>query len=173
MVPSTFRFSVKVPKVVTHERCLIDCETDMARYFAESSGLGACLGVYLVQLPPSLAFDHKSCSAFFANTHSQSVATFVVEPRHATWFTDEADACLQDLDIGRVAADPAILPIAGETRGSQRVNYFRLHGSPRTYYSSYSDDDLRAWHAKMKASNPATAGVFSITRLPAQHFQMR
>lgn len=152
-VPITFRFSVKVPKVVTHERRLNDCETEMAQFFEESSGLGACLGVYLVQLPPSLAFDRKSCSAFFANARSRSETAFVVEPRHATWFTEEANACLQDLDIGRVAAHPAILPIALEPRGSQRVVYFRLHGSPRTYYSSYSDDDLRAWHAKIKTSS--------------------
>jgi uncharacterized protein YecE (DUF72 family) len=109
--------------------------------------------LYLVQLPPSLAFDRESCTTFFERVRSCTPVPFVVEPRHATWFTGESEACLMDFYIGRVAADPALQPIAAESGGSRREQYFRLHGSPQMYYSSYSNDDLRAWHVKMIASN--------------------
>jgi uncharacterized protein YecE (DUF72 family) len=152
-VLDAFRFSVKVPKVVTHERRLSDCDPELGRFLEESSGLKNKLGVFLVQLPPSFQFDRATCKTFFTSLRSRSQIPIVVEPRHATWFTDQCDAILKDLDVGRVAADPGLLPIAGEPGGSRRVRYFRLHGSPDMYYSNYSDDELRAWLQKMNGAN--------------------
>ncbi|MBL6082696.1 DUF72 domain-containing protein [Belnapia sp. T18] len=39
--------------------------------------------------------------------------------------------------VARVAADPAPVPRAAEPGGWQALTYFRLHGSPRMYYSPY------------------------------------
>jgi uncharacterized protein YecE (DUF72 family) len=66
----------------------------------------------------------------------------VCEPRHATWFTPEVDAMLDAWRIARVAADPARVPEAAEPGGWRGLAYHRLHGSPRTYYSSYTDEYL-------------------------------
>lgn len=46
---------------------------------------------------------------------------------------------LERLHVSRVAADPAIVEEASLPGGDLSVAYFRLHGSPRTYYSSYDD----------------------------------
>src|SRR4051812_33519862 len=56
-VPDGFRFSVKLPRTISHERRLVDCETLLEHFLGEAGGLGAKLAVLLVQLPPSLAFD--------------------------------------------------------------------------------------------------------------------
>src|SRR3954468_12858177 len=50
--PDDFRFSVKLPKAMTHERGLIDCGALLDRFAAEVSGLGDKLGIVLVQLAP-------------------------------------------------------------------------------------------------------------------------
>ena len=56
-VPEDFRFAVKVPKAITHERRLKDVGDLLDRFLSEVSGLGPKLGPLLVQLPPSLSFQ--------------------------------------------------------------------------------------------------------------------
>lgn len=60
------------------------------------------------------------------------------EPRHPSWFLDDADELLHRFKIARVAADPAIGPNAATPGGWKGLVYRRLHGSPRMYYSRYS-----------------------------------
>src|SRR5689334_2689831 len=47
-VPDTFRFSVKVPKTITHVQKLRDVELLLAPFLAEIAGLGCKLGPLLV-----------------------------------------------------------------------------------------------------------------------------
>src|SRR3978361_1444027 len=56
-VPKDFRFSVKLPGAITHERRLKGCKSLIGRFLEESAGLGPKLRVILVQLPPSLTYD--------------------------------------------------------------------------------------------------------------------
>src|SRR6476661_8928978 len=56
-VPADFRFAVKVPKVATHERRLVDVNDVLDSFLAEATQLGERLGPLLVQLPPSLSFS--------------------------------------------------------------------------------------------------------------------
>jgi uncharacterized protein YecE (DUF72 family) len=52
------------------------------------------------------------------------------------------DRLLDKLRIARVAADPARVPGAGEPGGWRGLSYYRLHGSPRIYYSPYGSEAL-------------------------------
>jgi uncharacterized protein YecE (DUF72 family) len=61
----------------------------------------------------------------------------VCEPRHGSWFTAEADAVLTDFQVARAAADPPVAGATVDAGGWQGLRYFRLHGSPRVYYSGY------------------------------------
>ena len=51
-VPEDFRFAVKMPKAITHERRLIDVTDLLNRFAEEISLLGPKLGPVLIQLPP-------------------------------------------------------------------------------------------------------------------------
>ena len=64
-VPPGFRFAVKIPKEVTHERRLLDCEEPLAAFLDQVAALGEKLGPLLVQLPPSLEYDVNLAGAFF------------------------------------------------------------------------------------------------------------
>lgn len=136
-VPASFRFSVKLPKTITHGARLRDANVLLDAFIAESSGLGERLGCYLVQLPPSLAFDVDVVEGFFSGLRERGGSPAVCEPRHPSWFDGEADATLAALGVARVAADPAPVAAAAGPGGWRGIAYFRLHGSPRTYYSTY------------------------------------
>ncbi len=137
-VPASFRFSVKIPKTITHTARLDVTRDVIATFIDEVSILEAKLGCFLVQLPPSLVFDATIAKRFFKNLKAATDIPAACEPRHESWFAPDADAFLRDLQVARVAADPARVVAAADPAGSRHPTYFRLHGSPKVYYSSYS-----------------------------------
>ncbi|HEV7595389.1 MAG TPA: DUF72 domain-containing protein, partial [Gemmatimonadaceae bacterium] len=141
-VPEAFRFSVKLPKVVTHEARLVDAGLAVERFLAETAGLGAKRGPILVQLPPSLSFQEDVAQRFFRELRDRFDGDLVFEPRHETWFAPEVESMLVDHRVARVAADPARVPAAAVPAGYDRLVYLRLHGSPRIYYSPYPAQEL-------------------------------
>ena len=143
-VPESFRFAVKVPKTISHQKKLVDCEALAQAFAEEASALGDKLAVLLLQLPPKLAFDAALAESFLAHLKTLSPARIACEPRHPSWFEDEADGLLDRLEIGRVAADPAIVPAAAQPGGWSGLAYWRLHGSPVIYRSAYGAERLAA-----------------------------
>lgn len=137
-VPEDFRFSVKLPKTITHVARLVGFERDLERFLSEVKGLGDKLGCMLVQLPPCLEFDAIVAEHFFVSLMAETSSAVVAEPRHRTWFSVDANRLLRTLGVSRVAADPAVVHAAAEPGGSSRVVYFRLHGSPQVYSSPYT-----------------------------------
>lgn len=155
--PDDFRFAVKMPRALTHEARLSPPLERLDQFLEEASGLGAKLGVWLVQLPPSLAYDAGTADRFFQVLRERSAAPIVCEPRHRSWFNDAVERRLKELQIGRVAADPAIVPAAALPGGSDDVIYLRLHGSPRTYYSRYSAKQMQETARQMQSFRQASA----------------
>ena len=161
-VPPDFRFAVKLPKAITHDQRLVDCDDLLARFAEEAGGLGNKRGPILVQLPPSFAFHGDVASRFFAAFDTIVGGRMVIEPRHASWFEADAEALLVKHRIARVAADPALHPGAGEPGGWPGLAYFRLHGAPRVYWSSYSADTIAAQARRVKALDRGGAEAWTI-----------
>lgn len=157
-VPEDFRFSVKIPKTITHKQTLVDCAGLVETFLDEASGLGEKLAVLLVQLPPSLAFEADLAETFFTLLQARSEAAITCEPRHASWFGPDASDLLNSLKVARVAADPARVPEAAIPGSWRGLSYFRLHGSPVPYRSSYEAERLQAYsdliRADLKESRP-------------------
>ena len=137
--PRHFRFSVKMPRSITHESHLKRCATQVARFYEEICRLQPKLGAVLVQLPPTLEYDARTVRSFFKNLPPLGDTQVVCEPRHVTWFTRSAHNSLRALGVSRVAADPARYPTAHTPGGAHRFAYFRWHGTPHVYFSKYSD----------------------------------
>jgi uncharacterized protein YecE (DUF72 family) len=137
--PAQFRFAVKVPRTITHDQRLRRARPAIERFLDETAGLGKKRGPLLVQLPPSLVFEPRVASTFFTLVRAGCRGPIVCEPRHETWFSRAADGLLTRHQVARVAADPA--PAAGADRpgGWGGIVYYRLHGSPRKYWSKYDD----------------------------------
>jgi uncharacterized protein YecE (DUF72 family) len=161
-VPHGFRFSVKVPKAITHELRLLDCERPLADFLDQAAALGDRLGCLLVQLPPSFEYDASLAGAFLAVLRALHDGPVVMEPRHETWFTAEAERVLEEFDVGRVAADPARVPAAGRPGAAPGIAYFRLHGSPRIYWSRYDDAFIDALATQVLAARRSAREVWCI-----------
>ncbi|MET2830077.1 DUF72 domain-containing protein [Mesorhizobium shangrilense] len=161
-VPEHFRFSVKAPKAVTHERRLVGCEDLVEAFLLEVEGLGAKLSVLVVQLPPGLAFDPDIAACFFAMLRKRTVVKLACEPRHPSWFAADADALLAGCGVARIAADPALVPAAALPGGWAGLAYFRMHGAPRIYYSDYDAERLNQIGRQMQTAAAAGAEVWCI-----------
>lgn len=149
-VPAAFRFSVKMPKQITHEQRLQQCEGLLDEFLFQCLHLGEKLGCLLIQLPPSLAYDAVIAAGFLRALRQRYQGTVVLEPRHETW--RGAGGLLIEHRIGRVAADPS--PITGGTTpgGWSGVRYWRMHGSPRIYYSDYDVGRLQVLAERVRSS---------------------
>lgn len=142
LVPSDFRFAVKVPRAVTHDQRLVATDVLLEVFLEEVSGLGDRQGPLLVQLPPSLRFGADVVDEFFTTLRLLHAGAVVCEPRNSSWFTTRAAAMLRRHRVARVAADPAVVAQAAEPGGWPELEYYRLHGSPRIYYSEYESERL-------------------------------
>lgn len=154
-VPDAFRFSARMPKTITHVQRLSDCAALVADFIDDVAGLGAKLGVVLVQLPPKLAFDAQVAAPFFDALQKATAARIACEPRHPSWFEEIAERLLAARGIARVAADPPPVPAAAVPGACPDFAYWRLHGSPHIYRSSYDEQRLAAVAAQVKARRAA------------------
>jgi uncharacterized protein YecE (DUF72 family) len=143
-VGDDFRFSVKLPKTISHARFADGLEPEIARFADEVTGLGDKLGIVLVQFPPSLVYDEAGATGLFSSLTDILPCRLACEPRHISWFEDAPDAMLARLEVARVAADPAISPRATRPGGWPGTRYHRLHGAPKIYYSDYEPAALDA-----------------------------
>jgi uncharacterized protein YecE (DUF72 family) len=147
---------VKVPRAITHERRLADPSLLplLDAFLAEATALGARLGALLVQLPPSLRYDAAAAPAFFDALRERFAGAVACEPRHGSWFAAAPELMLAERHVARVAADPLprrVPAAAAAPGGWDGFTYWRLHGSPRIYYSNYEDVYLDALAARLRA----------------------
>jgi len=161
-VPEDFRFSAKLAKTVTHKARLVDAEPLLDAFVEETAGLGSKLAVILVQLPPSLAFEAGIAASFFEALQSRTSAAIACEPRHASWFEEEAERLLIERRIARVAADPVKTPAGADPGGWPRLVYYRLHGSPVPYRSRYEPERLEAYAAAMRQARASGSALWCI-----------
>jgi uncharacterized protein YecE (DUF72 family) len=163
-VPDGFRFAVKMPRAITHEKRLQDVGDELKRFAGEVGALGETLGPVLIQLPPSLSFVPQTARGFFGDVRTVFPGRLALEPRHASWFGEEAEQVLRQFRIARVAADPALSPEAARPGGWDGFAYWRLHGSPRMYYSAYEPALLETLARKLA---PEAWCIFDNTALGA------
>ena len=155
--PASFRFAVKLPHGITHARRLVGASEPLERFLADIAPLGDRLGPLLVQVPASFAFAPRVVDTFFAVLRRRFAGAVVCEPRHADWFGAAAERIYARYRIGRVGADPARVPGAEHPGGwlgdasARGIAYWRWHGSPVIYRSSYAPEQLALWRDEVGA----------------------
>lgn len=85
MTPAHFRFTCKLPREITHERRLRDCNSQLVAFLRALEPLAPKLPVVLIQLPPSYAprDERRGLRDFLAQLPSDF--RFAIEFRHAGW----------------------------------------------------------------------------------------
>jgi uncharacterized protein YecE (DUF72 family) len=174
--PPAFSFAVKGSRFISHNKKLRDVDTALANFFA--SGvllLREKLGPIVWQLPERMRFDagrledfllalprDTLAAAALATRHDARVddrnwtaadakrpLRYALEPRNLGFFTAECVDILRRHDVALVVADSGRWPLFEEVTAS--FVYLRLHGSPRTYASRYSDAALDRWATAIAA----------------------
>jgi uncharacterized protein YecE (DUF72 family) len=162
--PPTFRFALKVPQVVTHEKRLVGAEAEIDEFLAVTSGLGKKRGPLLLQFPRFSAADFEDgpeflrvLDAFLAGV-DRSVRV-AVEIRNERWFDDAfldllrdhgAAAALTDqIAPGAPPADPATLVTADFVYARLLGNRHRIEAITKTWGETVIDrtQELRGWAA--------------------------
>ncbi len=97
--PEDFRFCCKMPKQITHELRLRDCEEPLNAFLEALEPLRPKLGSILIQLPPGFVpqRDEKALKHFF--TMLPSTFRFAVEFRHADWHLPRIVHFLEDHNL--------------------------------------------------------------------------
>lgn len=162
-VPDGFRFSLKLPRTLTHYARLREPEAGLDAFLACAAPLGGKLGAVLAQLPPTLALDTDTAEHFFAALRVRVGEGVVVacEPRHPSWGGRSPVALLKRHRVTRVAADPPRFAADALPAGA-RPAYWRWHGSPRLYYDAYDDARLATLGEALRA-DPGAWAIFDNT----------
>lgn len=142
-VPANFRFSIKIPKEITHNRAMKNIAEPFDTFLEDIAPLGSKCGPLLCQLPPSLTFDADQITAAFKTLRRSHSGQLVIEARHKSWASAEALNLLKTYAIDRVLADPA--PVWPAQDFAQAPRYVRLHGTPKIYYSKYTEEEISAF----------------------------
>ena len=160
-VPATFRFSVKLPKIITHELALLGTELQLDAFISDVAPLGEKLGAVLIQLPPKLSFEPAVAVGFMQAWRDRTDIPTFFEPRHISWASAAAEELLMQFTVKRVFADPQSAELQSVV--GPEPQYLRLHGSPKVYYSEYTDAQLANYAGIVRRSTGKTWCIFDNT----------
>ncbi len=158
--PENFRFSLKLHRSFTHSHKLRS--TQGLEEFCETAGhLERKWHALLIQLPPSLAYEPQIVESFLQKLKELYDGHIAIEPRHESW--RDAEEILAKLSIARVAADPARYGDDAWPGGYKGFAYWRLHGSPKIYYSEYDESFLQDLVKKIEEGPSEQVVIFDNT----------
>jgi uncharacterized protein YecE (DUF72 family) len=157
-VPGNFAYAVKLNRFLTHMKRLNVDRAMVARSYDTMAGLGPKAAVVLVQLPARFRFDAERF-AQFCTAVAPRRRRHALEPRDASWLTDEAVAVLRERRVALCIIDTPKWP----TRGAVTADfvYLRFHGQTRLYGSSYDDPALRGWADRIREWRDADLDVYA------------
>jgi uncharacterized protein YecE (DUF72 family) len=150
-VPAGFRFVLKAPKRITHQKRLKDAASEVEYLFKAATVLGSHAAAVLFQLPPYLRKNLPLLQNFLSILPmGQSVA---FEFRHASWFDDEIFACLREHDCALCMA---------EMDGTEVANLIptATWGYVRLRRAEYSRADLLHWKERILSQEWDHAYIF-------------
>ena len=152
-VPDAFRFTLKAPKRITHDKRLRPAEVadPLSAFLAAAGELGSHRGALLFQLPPTLRKDVTRLERFLDLLPDGTRAAF--EFRHPSWLDDDVVGMMRARRCALCVADvedvpePQLVDTAG-------WGYLRLRRP------DYSADDLDVWAQRLRAQPWREAFVF-------------
>lgn len=136
--PQDFRYVLKAPKTITHEKYLVDVEEDIQNFIRSGLLLEDRLGMILLQVAPSTPYDLKRLKKALLAFPDPSIVA--VEFRDPAWYSTETETLLSDLGATFCNADSPIQKLT-QALTSKRA-YIRLHGRRNWYSDFYEQDEL-------------------------------
>jgi uncharacterized protein YecE (DUF72 family) len=151
-VPPEFRFTLKAPKRITHDKRLRAAEVaeSVNGFITAASELGPQMAALLFQLPPNFKKDLGLLNEFLSLLPPKTTAAF--EFRNPSWLEDDVFDALRARNIALCFAD-------SETRETPLVHtadyaYFRLRDE------GYGDADIAKWTEAARQAGATAKDVF-------------
>ena len=159
-VPEQFLFAVKASRFLTHIRRLREPAESVERLLEGASRLGPHLGPILVQLPPDMPAEPERLAETLAAFPRGVRVT--VEPRNASWFSDEVQAILRDRRAALCWADRRgpVTPTTSDWATAE-WGYVRFHTGQARPRGCYGEAALKAWLERIRVAWPGDADVFA------------
>ncbi|MEU7137374.1 DUF72 domain-containing protein [Streptomyces sp. NPDC046261] len=156
--PQGFVMAVKASRYLTHIKRLRDPEEPVERLMRHAAGLGDRLGPVLLQLPPTLRADAALLDAALA-CFPRTVRV-AVEPRHASWWTDEIRGVLERRGAALCWADHDSRPVTPLWRTAD-WGYVRFHAGRARPWPRYGRQALTTWARRIADTWPDRARVYA------------
>jgi uncharacterized protein YecE (DUF72 family) len=157
--PDHFSYVLKVPRLITHRKYLINVEESIKMFWRSITLLRDKFGLVLLQLAPSTPFDpDRLQKALHTFENPNKVA---VEFRHPQWFTEEIKMLLKESNAVFCTADSPKTELMDWV--TAETAYIRLHGHENWYGYDYSTKELERicrLAQKMNQSGAKTVYIF-------------
>ncbi|HYL85431.1 MAG TPA: DUF72 domain-containing protein [Candidatus Angelobacter sp.] len=113
--PEDFLFSVKVPQVITHEKALVDCDSELQEFVKTMELLGTKLGPMVFQFPLFDRWQFPKQESFLAVLvpflkKLPVDHKFVVEIRNKTWLDARFCGALREHHVALALTDTSFVP---------------------------------------------------------------
>jgi uncharacterized protein YecE (DUF72 family) len=146
--PADFRFTVKAPRLITHYKRFKNAERETNEFYdTVSKGLEDKLGCILFQLHPAIVYSEENLERILHTVDTSF--TNAIEFRHTSWWRDDVYKALKKNNITFCSISYPGLP-EGVYKTAPSM-YYRFHGVPHLYLSSYSTEKMTQIVTDIKA----------------------
>ena len=113
--PEDFIFSVKVPQVITHDKALVDCDSEFEEFVKTMDILGPKLGPMVFQFPSFDRWKFPKQESFLAvlEPFLKKLPTdhrFVIEIRNKKWLDAKFVDVLREYNVALALTDTSFMP---------------------------------------------------------------
>ena len=151
-----FIYTVKVCELITHVKRFEDTEILVKDFGFIADLLGAHMGCFLYQLPPSIHYDPALLKKILSQL--DHTRRNVVEFRHASWWNDEVYTAFRETGTIFCSCSGPRLP--DELVKTADDIYVRFHGIKQWYRHDYSAEELRVWSKRIQESGAKRVWVY-------------
>jgi uncharacterized protein YecE (DUF72 family) len=149
---SDFKLSLKIPKMITHDKRLGGAEKQLFEFLdvVEPLAKQGKLGCLVVELPPTFTFKEKNSLELFCKFLPDDLH-FAVEFRHESWNRDESWALLKKYNIANAITDSPIEFLSKPIVTATTHSFVRWEGHGKSVWHdyTYSEEELRKWLEKL------------------------
>lgn len=161
---ASFKFSLKMPKKITHDRSLTGVEGETESFFQNIEPIKRAgkLGCVLIQFPAAFTVKSKAKLEKYLELLPDGIH-FAVEFRHESWLTQETKDLLSRYNIAQVITDSPMESFSSPVVTASTHAYVRWHGrGEKIWYDySYSEDELLAWKEKIDLIENRVSNVYA------------
>lgn len=154
--PENFRYSVKVNRLITHEKRMRHTRALVEKFCRIETILGQKLGCFLFQFPPSYKYTPSRLRSIL--TQLDPAFHHAVEFRHKSWWREAVYRGFRERGLVFCSVSSPRLPTTLVRTAD--VIYLRFHGTSRWYRHDYSREELAEWAKKIRSSGAREAWIY-------------